>query len=374
MVQGFNICSTKGNEDVISAKAPGKLYIAGEYAVVETGYPAIIVALNQFVTVTIEKSENFGSIVSQQYQNGSVMWTRQGDRMIIDNRDNTFNYILSAIKLTEEYAQSLGRPMETYHLKVNSDLDSPDGKKYGLGSSAAVTVATINALCQLYGIEMDKERLFKLAAIAHLDVQGNGSLGDIAASVYGGWIAYRSFDRNWLNSSRHQVELNKLIQLNWPQLKIKQLNPPANLNLLIGWTGSPASTSRLVDKVTINKGQKQHGYQAFLQDSKKYVQEIIAGFKTENLESIETGINHNRLILQKLSQLTQVDIETPLLKKMCDIANQFGAAAKSSGAGGGDCGIMILDKNINAEKLIQTLQKNDVEILPLKVYEVTKLN
>lgn len=359
---------------MISAKAPGKLYIAGEYAVVETGYPAIIVALNQFVTVTIEKSENFGSIVSQQYQNGSVMWTRQGDRMIIDNRDNTFNYILSAIKLTEEYAQSLGRPMETYHLKVNSDLDSPDGKKYGLGSSAAVTVATINALCQLYGIEMDKERLFKLAAIAHLDVQGNGSLGDIAASVYGGWIAYRSFDRNWLNSSRHQVELNKLIQLNWPQLKIKQLNPPANLNLLIGWTGSPASTSRLVDKVTINKSQKQHGYQAFLQDSKKYVQEIIAGFKTENLESIETGINHNRLILQKLSQLTQVDIETPLLKKMCDIANQFGAAAKSSGAGGGDCGIMILDKNINAEKLIQTLQKNDVEILPLKVYEVTKLN
>ena len=40
----------KGLDSLITVKAPGKLYIAGEYAVVESGYPAIIVALNQFVT------------------------------------------------------------------------------------------------------------------------------------------------------------------------------------------------------------------------------------------------------------------------------------------------------------------------------------
>lgn len=45
----------KGNDSLISVKAPGKLYIAGEYAVVEKGTPSIIVALNQFITVNIEK-------------------------------------------------------------------------------------------------------------------------------------------------------------------------------------------------------------------------------------------------------------------------------------------------------------------------------
>ena len=40
---------------MIKVKAPGKLYIAGEYAVVENGYPAVLVALDQFVYVSIEK-------------------------------------------------------------------------------------------------------------------------------------------------------------------------------------------------------------------------------------------------------------------------------------------------------------------------------
>ncbi|MCY9806841.1 phosphomevalonate kinase [Lentilactobacillus senioris] len=359
---------------MISAKAPGKLYIAGEYAVVETGNPAIIVALDQFVTVTIEKSERYGSIVSKQYQDSSVQWQRRGDEIVLDNRDNTFNYILSAIRLTEEYAQSMGCKMETYHLKVNSDLDSPDGKKYGLGSSAAVTVATINALCQFYKLPLTKDRLFKLAAIAHLDVQGNGSLGDIAASVYGGWIAYRSFDREWLKSARYEEKLTNLIDLKWPALEIRQLTPPNNLKLLIGWTGSPASTSRLVDKVAFKKGQQLKGYQNFLQASAQCLTDIVTGFETSNLKRIMAGISHNRQLLQKLSKLTQVDIETPLLTKMCNIAEHHHAAAKTSGAGGGDCGIMITDKTEVDDQLVSELQDNGVQLLPLAVHMVTDLD
>lgn len=359
---------------MISAKAPGKLYIAGEYAVVETGNPAIIVALDQFVTVTIEKSEKYGSIVSKQYQDSTVQWQRRGDEIILDNRDNTFNYILSAIRLTEEYAQSLGCKMETYHLRVNSELDSPDGKKYGLGSSAAVTVATINALCQFYHLPLNKDRLFKLAAIAHLDVQGNGSLGDIAASVYGGWIAYRSFDREWLKSARYEESLTKLIDLSWPELDIRPLTPPNNLKLLIGWTGSPASTSRLVDKVAFKKGQQLTSYKKFLEASAECLTDIIIGFEQESLDRIKTGISHNRQLLQKLSGLTQVDIETPLLTKMCSIAERHNAAAKTSGAGGGDCGIMITDRTDDDTQLIEELQANGVQILPLSVHVVTDLN
>ncbi|BBM20098.1 phosphomevalonate kinase [Lactiplantibacillus plantarum] len=96
---------------MITVKAPGKLYIAGEYAVVESGYPAIIVALDQFVTATISPSETIGSIVSEQYQENSIVWRRQGDAMVFDNRDNPFHYILAAISYTESYAHELGRDL-----------------------------------------------------------------------------------------------------------------------------------------------------------------------------------------------------------------------------------------------------------------------
>lgn len=45
-----------------------------------------------------------------------------------DNRDNPFHYILAAINLTESYAHELGRELGVYHLGINSELDSADGK------------------------------------------------------------------------------------------------------------------------------------------------------------------------------------------------------------------------------------------------------
>lgn len=370
----FNIYNQKGNDRLITVKAPGKLYIAGEYAVVETGYPSIIVALNQFVTVEISQSKSYGSIVSKQYRDDSVLWRRQGDQMILDNRDNTFNYIISAIRLTEEYAQALGRPMEFYDLRVNSDLDSPNGKKYGLGSSAAVTVATVKALCQFYKLPLTKSQLFKLSAIAHLDVQGNGSLGDIAASVYGGWIAYWSFDRDWLLAARTQQSLTELVNQPWPSLKITQLTQPDNLRLIIGWTGTPASTSHLVDKVAIQKSRQHQIYAEFLRDSKNCLEDLIQGFKDGSLERIKAGIKRNREILQQLADFTKVAIETPTLKKMCDIAVENTAAAKSSGAGGGDCGIVVIDKQVNVDSMIERWKENGITRLALNVHPVIDLN
>lgn len=113
---------------MIKVKAPGKLYIAGEYAVVETGCPAILVGLNKYVYVSIEDSKDFGTIISKQYENSTVVWKRRGEHMVIDNRDNPFEYILSGIRITEQYAQELGKKMRCYDLKIDSELDSPSGK------------------------------------------------------------------------------------------------------------------------------------------------------------------------------------------------------------------------------------------------------
>ena len=359
----------RGYVKLITEKAPGKLYIAGEYAVVENGYPAILVALDQFVTCSIEESAaEVGKIISRQYHNNALQWHRLGEQMVVDNRDNPFSYILSAIKVTEEYARSFARELRIFDLHIDSQLDSDSGKKYGLGSSAAVTVATVKALCRFYNLPVTKDEIFKLAAIAHFEVQGNGSLGDVAASVYGGWIAYHSFDRQWLAQQRKYLDLRTLVDLPWPDLKIESLKAPSNLQLLIGWTGKPASTSQLVDKISLFKARQQKEYRQFLEDSKHCIQRMVDGFHNADLESIKNEIRYNRELLKQLGTNSGLHIETPVLNKLCEIAEDFGGAAKTSGAGGGDCGIVAIDRDSNFKLVLKKWAANKIEQLPLSVH------
>lgn len=359
----------RGYVKLITEKAPGKLYIAGEYAVVENGYPAILVALDQFVTCSIEESAaEVGKIISRQYHNNALQWHRLGEQMVVDNRDNPFSYILSAIKVIEEYARSFARELRIFDLHIDSQLDSDSGKKYGLGSSAAVTVATVKALCRFYNLPVTKDEIFKLAAIAHFEVQGNGSLGDVAASVYGGWIAYHSFDRQWLAQQRKYLDLRTLVDLPWPDLKIESLKAPSNLQLLIGWTGKPASTSQLVDKISLFKARQQKEYRQFLEDSKHCIQRMVDGFHNADLESIKNEIRYNRELLKQLGTNSGVHIETPVLNKLCEIAEDFGGAAKTSGAGGGDCGIVAIDRDSNFKLVLKKWAANKIEQLPLSVH------
>ncbi len=356
---------------MIEVSVPGKLYIAGEYAVVEPSHPAVVVAVDQFITVTIKKAEKNGSIQSQQYSDLPIRWTRNQGELILDHRENPFHYILAAIRLTEKYAQEQGKDLGFYDLKVTSELDSSSGRKYGLGSSGAVTVAAIKALNLFYDLKLNQMAQFKIAALAHLDIQSNGSCGDIAASCFGGWIAFSTFDQEWVKNRRKTESLSSLIKMDWPKLSIQSLTVPKNLRLLIGWTGTPASTSDLVDQVNHSKHEKKESkdhYQKFLQESKVCVEALIQGFEEGNVSQIKKMIRRNRELLNQLSQVTHVQIETPALKQLCDLAEACGGAAKSSGAGGGDCGIVIADQKTGILPLMSRWEEEEILPLPLHVY------
>ncbi|MBM6739860.1 phosphomevalonate kinase [Enterococcus gallinarum] len=353
---------------MIETSVPGKLFIAGEYAVVEPGHPAIIVAVDQFINVTIEGARKNGSIQSAQYSDLPIRWTRRNGELVLDHRENPFHYILAAIRLTEKYAQEKGTLLSFYDLKVTSELDNSNGRKYGLGSSGAVTVATVKALNLYYDLKMDRLTQFKIAALAHLAVQGNGSCGDIAASCYGGWLAFSTFDHEWVLRKQQEWTLTQLLTSDWPELSIRPLIVPKSLRLLIGWTGSPASTSDLVDQVYQSKEAKEKGYAKFLTDSKDCVNRLIDGFLNEDSRTIKKMITENRKLLVGLSSLTGVTIETPALKKLCDLAETYRGAAKSSGAGGGDCGIVIVDQKTGILPLMSAWEKADIIPLPLHVY------
>ncbi|MCV5005331.1 hypothetical protein OFM39_37310, partial [Escherichia coli] len=66
--------------------------------------------------------------------------------------------------------------------------------------------------------------------------------------------------------------------------------------------------------------------------------------KQNDVTLIQKMISKNRNLLNQLTSLSNVSIETEELKRLNDLAEKYGGAAKSSGAGGGDCGIVIVDK------------------------------
>lgn len=354
---------------MIKASAPGKLFIAGEYAVVTSGHPAILVAVNQFITVSLEEASGEGSIHSTLNGGLPVPWTRQDGALYIDERENPFIYITQAVKITEEYIKEQQKELRFFHLSVESELDNAKGKKYGLGSSGAVTVATIKALLLFYEIPFTAELVFKLACLAHLSVKSNGSFGDIAACCFTGWIAYSCFDREWVQDKYKETTLSELLNMTWPDLMVRRLTVPKNLKLLIGWTASPASTAHLVDKVNNKRRDMADFFPQFLSESKVLVQEIIDAFDQGQIKAIKDGIRKNRTLLRSLAKQTGISIETNLLEKLIEAAEKVGGAAKSSGAGGGDCGIVLIDNEQVIPSLFTQWEADGIYPLPLKVFQ-----
>ena len=93
---------------MIQVKAPGKLYIAGEYAVTEPGYKSVLIAVDRFVTAAIEASNEVeGSIYSKTLHYEPVKFDRNEDRIEISDVQaaKQLKYVVTAIEVFEQYAR-----------------------------------------------------------------------------------------------------------------------------------------------------------------------------------------------------------------------------------------------------------------------------
>ncbi|MDO5694629.1 MAG: hypothetical protein Q4G38_02935, partial [Aeriscardovia aeriphila] len=176
---------------ICEAQAPGKLYLAGEYAVVNPGNPSLLMAVNRYVEARVSRSERW-LVTSDQFSGSQVVV----GGYVPDN----LSFASAALEIARNYASKVSEREVCGHVHIDSHLQSDDGTKLGLGSSAAVCVAVVRAVLAAYGVQASPVTVFKLAATAHFLVQGNGSLGDVAASSMGGLVYYRSPDREWLRS------------------------------------------------------------------------------------------------------------------------------------------------------------------------------
>ena len=102
--------------------------------------------------------------------------------------------------------------LKHFHLTIDSNLADNSGQKYGLGSSAAVLVSVVKALNEFYGLELSNLYIYKLAVIANMKLQSLSSCGDIAVSVYSGWLAYSTFDHDWVEQQMEETSVNDVLE------------------------------------------------------------------------------------------------------------------------------------------------------------------
>lgn len=345
-------------------KVPGKLYIGGEYAIVEPGQSAILVAVDKFVFADISTSD-VGEIRSTQFPNQLISWQVINDKLMLQYEPE-MEFVAAALQITFNFFIRHGWNFNHFNLIIDSQLDD-HGRKLGLGSSAAVIVASVKAILAFHDCHLTSLEVYKLAALAHFKVQGNGSLGDIATSVYTGWISYNSPDRDWLLTQTDNLLDASLVALDWPELNIQPIPTPANLELLVGWTGKPAKTKKLLQKAALL--DDENAYREFLAASNASVAMLLNGFLTNDFDDVKRGIALNREFLLSFSAQTEVEIETPILRTLVEIAVNMGGAAKTSGAGFGDNGFALINSSINREQILTSWQ--GAGITPLSLHPFT---
>ncbi|MCT9820235.1 phosphomevalonate kinase [Microbacterium sp. W1N] len=355
--------------ETIQTRAPGKLFVAGEYAVVTPGEPAVLVAVDRYITVRLTAAQDAGRIHSPEFGRAPLLWRRDADGLTIDRDRHPYDYVLAAVTLCERLRAERGLAPRFYDLHIDSGLDDVTGRKFGLGSSAAVTVAAVRAIDAFYDFGLDGLEIFRLSLLATVQVAPQASGGDVAASAFGGWIGYRSPDRALLRARSEQGPIDGLLHSDaWAGSEVTRLPPPDALRFLVGWTGSPASTVRLVDDVSRQVRSGESAHDTFLLRSRAVVDDLWRGLQQGDDAAALTAVRDARRLLQGLGASAGVAIETERLAALCDIAEAAGAAAKPSGAGGGDCGIVLAPPSADVSGILRAWEAHDIRHLTIAVH------
>ncbi|MFJ3671323.1 phosphomevalonate kinase [Streptomyces sp. NPDC090106] len=320
-------------------RAPGKLFVAGEYAVVEPGHQAILVAVDRYVTVTVSAGSVPGVVVASELTTAPVHGRWLDGRL---TGADGLPHVVSAVETVAGLLTGRGLPVPPLDLTIASTLHE-DGRKIGLGSSGAVVVATVDAVAAHCGLCLTREERYRLAMLATARVEPKGSGGDLAAGTWGGWIAYRAPDREQVRELADRRAVEEALSVPWPGFSVRGLPSPRGLSLQVGWTGTPASTPALVGGLHRRSWRGTPSHRRFLDTTGAFVTAAVTALDTGDDDALLQQVRRARHELARLDDEVGLGIFTPRLTALSDAAEAVGGAAKPSGAGGGDCGIALLD-------------------------------
>jgi len=338
--------------------APGKLLLLGEYAVLE-GSPALVVAVNTQCKVSIRTpSTNNLYLRATNLDLRELSLSRDNKDHYVLEADQTSNseylnyrYCLEAIRIFQDnYPQQI-IPPTVITIDTSEFYHQIDNSKIGLGSSAAVTVATLKALFRLTETQTDQVNFFSMALKAHRIAQeGKGSGVDVAASTYGGLIQYTQPKSN--SETAHTIE---------------SITLPDNLFIIPVWTGYSVSTREFVGRVNRVKSDSPEAYRTVIQSlgdlASLGIENLRAGRISYFLEIIQEYGN----AMSQLGQLADIDIFSEVHHKIREVVEQSGGVYKPSGAGGGDIGVAITTTPEIRQRIIESLEKQSYAVLDLTI-------
>ena len=324
---------------MIAVKTCGKLYWAGEYAILEPGQLALIKAIPIYMKGEIAFSDSY-RIYSDMFD------------LAVDLTPNPdYSLIQETIALMNDFLVDRGQILQSFSLEIRGKMER-EGKKFGLGSSGSVVVLVIKALLALYKLSVDQYLLFKLASAVLLKRGDNGSMGDIACIVAEELVLYQSFDRQKVAAWLKEEKLATVLERDWG-FSISQVKPTLECDFLVGWTKEVAVSSNMIMQI------KQNINQNFLSSSKETVLSLVEALEYGESEKIIEQVE----VASKLLEGLNADIYTPSLRQLKEASQDLQAVAKSSGAGGGDCGIALSFDEQSTETLKNRWADLGIELL-----------
>lgn len=312
----------------VSASAPGKLVLLGEHAVVY-GYPCIVSAIEARVRVSVR-------VLGEDQVTLRVPGLPEPFMMNVEGvlRASRFppavRFVAFAVRRFWEHVGETfgvevatgGQALVSYGRGEERGLSQDAfGVSYGLGSSSAVTVATLQALAEVTRQEMDLGGIFRLGHEVVLAAQEGLSSGfDVAAATYGGTLYY--------------VTGGKVIE----PLAVGELP------LVVGYTGVKADTTEYIKRVARRRQKFPLLVETILESIAALVDEAKEALGREDFARVGRLMNLNQGWLQALGVSTE---ELDSLIHAARLAGAYGA--KLSGAGGGDCMIALVDEARRSE-------------------------
>jgi len=306
-----------------TASAPGKVYLFGEHAVVYDE-PAVPCAIERRARVTVDRREEGLRIHADDLSLSGFTVEYEGTpegRPDVDVAESlveaAMGYVTGAI---EQARDAAGAPDAGFEVTVESSI--PLGA--GLGSSAAVVVAAIDAACRELGLDLSPEEIADRAYRVEYDVQdGQASRADTFCVTMGGSVRVEGED-------------------------CRRIDAPA-LPFVIGYDGGSGDTGELV--AGVRKLKDDYGFAA---DTVGAIGDLVReGEALLERDRGEAVAKLGRLMDVNHGLLSALGVSSRTLDAMVWAARDAGAeGAKLTGAGGGGC-IVALDPTDATETALE---------------------
>lgn len=303
----------------IETSAPGKLFLLGEYAVLE-GAPAILTPVSRRARVHIGEGETTTIITDRKAR----MRTR--DAL---NRTPLLSHIATCITGAGLIRASLADPLKTGSLSLMLDTSGffCRGMKLGLGSSAAMTAALVQALCE------GPDKLMDTAIRCHRAFQGGaGSGADVAACMMNSSIVFAP------EGSR-------------------RLCLPPSLAMLSIWSGTPASTGQYLKGMARYRQENPRTYDRAILRLADLAALGVSALDASDTEGFTDVVAAYDEALFALNRTTGLNFYTQTHLHIRKQVESAGCIYKPSGAGGGDFGIAYASSGDKLIDLKDTLDK-----------------